>query len=275
MISVYGVDHHNSSIEEREKLCGGISRSSVAGQSYFVTCNRVESYSCGGRPAFAYRYDHHGEREVYGHLLNLACGLKSQLLGERQIMDQLYGFSQKAGAPTGNLIAEALAEAGQIRKRFSIAAEHTVADAVYHSVRSRGLLGEKTIVVGTGIVARMVGERFFHDSPLVFVSGKHKDRARELAARFKGEVKGRGGLGQALDAAGVLICATASPHYLITRSHPVGRCALYDLSVPRNIEPSLKAVDLERLDGEFEIINRGMRGRVADALRYIKTRYCA
>jgi glutamyl-tRNA reductase len=272
MISVYGIDHHTSSIEEREKLCGDIESSRLADRPYFVTCNRVESYGHDIRPSFDYRYDHHGEPEVYRHLLKLACGLESQLLGEKQIMGQLDGFSRASGACIARLIAKAIAEASGIRERFSIDAEHTVADAIYHNVRRRGLLGRKIVVVGSGIVARMVGECFHDDSPLVFVSGKHKDRARELASRFKGEAKGRDELGQTLEDAGVLICATASPHYVITRNHSIGGCALYDLSVPRNIEPSLGAIDLERLNGEFETFNKGIRSRAAEALRYIETR---
>jgi glutamyl-tRNA reductase len=272
MISVYGIDHHNSSIEERERLCGGIERSRPAGQSYFVTCNRIESYSRGIRPSFDYKYNHHGECAVYRHLVTLACGMRSQLLGEREIMGQLDGFSRRADEHTRRLVAQALGEARYVRERFLIDAEHTVADAVYHNVRRRGLLGKKTVVVGTGIVAAMIGKRFCSDSPLVFVSGKHRNRSRELAFRFDGKAVGREELAKALDGAGALICATASPHYVITRHHSVGGCALYDLSVPRNIDPLLGAADLESLNVEFEIFNRGMRGRVAEALRHIEAR---
>jgi glutamyl-tRNA reductase len=239
----------------------------------FITCNRIEAYGCGIAPEFDYRYDHHGERDVYKHLVTLACGLKSQLLGERQIMDQLTAFSGIAGGDIGYLVAQAVAEAREIRGRFSIDAGHTAADAVYQDVSKKGLLGKRTIVVGAGVVAQMAAKRFYRESPLCFVSGKHRNRARELASRFHGEMCLRGDMETALEGARVLICATKSPHYVITRRDPVGECVIYDLSMPRNVEPSLGAIDLELLDGEFQKLNENMKERALSAVRDIEKRH--
>lgn len=274
-ISVYGTDHKHNSIEERENIYRAVGRSLSKRASFFITCNRIENYGCDIYPPFEYCYDHHGERDVFRHLVRLGCGLRSQLMGERQIMEQLDVFSRLVDKEIGQIIIAALIEARKLRERFSLDSEHTVADAVYRSARGRGLLGKKIIIIGTGRVASMVAERFKGDSPLSFVSGKHKDRARSFAEHYKGEVTNRENIDQAIKGVAMLVSAAASPHYVIRPEHAIEECVLYDLSVPRTIDPSLGAIDLECLGAEFDALNSGMKDRIASAEREIEKRYAS
>lgn len=272
-IRVYGTDHNYSSIDEREKIHDAVGVAASREAAFFITCNRVEGYGYNINPQFDYCYDHRGAREVHKHLVALACGLKSQLLGERQILEQLSEFSYSIDKSIGDVILDALREASELRDRFSLNAEHTVADAVYQNARRRGVLGKKTIIIGTGKVASMVADRFHKDSPLCFISRKHKDRARALAAQYGGEARSREELRRMFDTESVIISAAGSPHYVLKPGDGAEKNIVYDLSVPRTIDPSLGAIDLEGLSAEFNEFNNRVRDRVASAEREILRRY--
>ena len=96
------------------------------------TCNRVEIYVVSPKSssilfsfakemgASTHIIDFYGHDESLEHLLRLAGGLESMIVGEDQILGQikdLYAYSKKAGT-TGKILETAFEKAIQVGKRI-------------------------------------------------------------------------------------------------------------------------------------------------------------
>ncbi|HEY9482596.1 MAG TPA: glutamyl-tRNA reductase [Micromonosporaceae bacterium] len=197
------------------------------------------------------------------HLLRVACGLESFVLGENQIAGQVRAAADVSRATSGGddvvlqrLMDAAISASRKRQRRTSIAAtSRSVASvAVDAVVASTGAItGRQLLVVGAGDVAAVVVERAVELGAVVTVCNRTRRHADRFAAAGV-RVIDLAGLTDCLATADIAILATAAPHPLIDRrrltsARPAGAgsLVLVDLSLPRNVDPAVRAMSSVRL----------------------------
>ena len=287
------------------------------------TCNRCEYYWSGNEDGEGWlrrlaqargaAWDtvltrHEGEAAVH-HLFIVSAGLDSQVLGETEILGQVrraYDAARAAGTttPDMDLILSAALAAGRRVRRETMLGRHpaSVSSAAVELIAERwGTIGSRGVVVlGAGEAAEGI-LRALHQQGATNVAllNRHPERARVLARAWGATVKDLDQLEQNLEAADLLIVATASAHPVVS-SAELARVAtrrrnrellVVDLAVPRNVDPAVRATaavklfdldDLQRLycpaagtasaalaeaerviDDELTRLGFSLRGRVA------------
>lgn len=311
-----GVSHNSSSIGLRERLAVGADalpallwrlREATAEAFILSTCNRVELYAvCGHEVTGADMLRHlfaahggvsiqavrqgsyaHGHQSAVQHLLRVAAGLDSVIVGEHEILGQVrraLGAAREAGAlgPVLDRLGSAALACGK-RTRASTAfgrpGESIASVGVRLVARERGgLHGASIVILGAGETAGQVLAR------LASVAGAHltvinrtHDRAVALAAEHHAEAQPWDALADSLATADVVIGCTAATTPLIdstllTRVRGVGGGALVclDLGVPRDMDPDIASmsgvtlIDMARIELEATALRAA---RVRDLAR--------
>jgi glutamyl-tRNA reductase len=115
------------------------------------------------------------------------------------------------------------------------------------------LTGQRLLVVGTGQVASVVVARAAGLQAVVTVCNRTRRRAGRFAAAGA-TVADLADLADCLSASDIAILATAAPHPLVdarvlrsARAAGAGPLTLVDLSMPRNVDPGVRALPWVRL----------------------------
>lgn len=260
------------------------------------TCNRVEVYGVSDDPDTLKKYadssgmprdklcfhcgDGAGE-----HLMRLACGLESLVVGEDQILGQLkeaYLASEKQGA-MGRTLAVAVLKAINTGKRARLETainkgSVSVGSAAVELAESvlGGLEGRSILVLGAGemgvLVAKALAEKNLRG---IFIANRNYARACALAGSIGGMAVHFDDLGNFINSADVLICATSAPHHILTREmlaphidrRNSQRLLIIDISNPRNVEHSvdeLEAVQYLSLDDLRQVTDANVARRLAE-----------
>jgi glutamyl-tRNA reductase len=231
-------------------------------------------------------YQHEGE-EAARHLIRVASGLDSLVLGETQILGQLKDAWQQAhdagslGKVLDRLFQHTFNAAKSIRTNSGIS-DHTVSVAYTAVVLARQIFGDlrtKTVVlVGAGEMVQLCG-RYLRDHGIanLLIVNRSRDKAEELAAEMGASALTLDQLDQALPMADILISSTASPEPVIRK--PDIKAALrkrrhrpmflVDIAVPRDIDPEvakIKDVYLYTIDDLQQVVDENMEQRNAAAL---------
>ncbi len=261
------------------------------------TCNRVEIYIVSPKGSsvlfqFAKKMglssnivDFFDHEESIMHLLRLACGLESMIIGEDQILGQmkdLYLIAKKLGT-TGKMLDTAFSKAIQVGKRvrteteinrgaLSIAsasvdlAEDTVGD----------LKNKMVLVIGTGEMGTLVTRALSHrEIELMYIANRTYETAKDLADEMGGHAVHFDQIDENLRRADVVISATGAPHYVLkaeqvkkAMSFRNKEILLIDIANPRDIEPSITEiphVTLYNIDNLRVINEKNLEMRMSEA----------
>lgn len=286
-----GVDHRVAPVDVLARLCGeprelvGI-RAVAGGVVAVTTCHRRELYLEGVPPAAAEpliaRWLGPGVggmavircgNEAIEHLLRVAAGLESAVLGEDQILGQLRAAYREAcaGALAGPVLHRLFHAAFRTGKRVRSETDlggggRSLAGTAVSLVERRlGSLDHATVVVlGAGEMAAIAAARLRdRGTARVVICSRTLAHAAELAAVVAGEALPWDWRGQALAGADAAICAVASPTAVVAaEALPAGgsgrRFVVVDLGLPRNVaRPSLLPPGVEVIDLD------GIRTRLA------------
>ena len=283
---VVGVSHHTAGIELRERfalssaeIVAWLQGQAAAGSTALLlsTCNRCEIYWTGDHDLEAWFRDFSSSRGAYlgdallrldgeeavRHLFDVTAGLDSQILGETEVLAQVrraYDAARAAGT-TNRLIDTILSAslvAGRRVRRESMLGRHpaSVSSAAVDVAASAagGLTGARALVLGAGEAAEGVLKALHGRTAATALVNRRPDRAAALASAW-GAVSGAWDeLDALLAAAQVVFVATSADHPVITAARlaeavrPGGRgLSVFDLSVPRNVEPSARSLPGIRL----------------------------
>lgn len=268
------------------------------------TCNRTELYLCGkGLPAQAvigwlshyhrlsdkdlrpYLYIHPGQQAVR-HILRVASGLDSLVLGEPQILGQLKAAylcaadSGTAGRHLNRLFQHTFSVAKQVRTDTGIGANPvSVAFAAVSLARQifTSLEGHTALLIGAGETIALVARHLKQTGigHLILVN-RTVARAEALAREVGAQTLPLGELHDHLAEADIVITSTASPLPLLGKG-AVERALkarkhrpmfMVDIAVPRDIEPEvgdLNDVYLYTVDDLLGVIEENRRTREAAA----------
>ncbi len=324
---IAGLSHHTAPIEVRERvaigaadyaarveqLCAlpGVREAVIVG-----TCNRLELICWGGDLigaellAWIHRvnalspnaldqhfYVHQGEAAVR-HLIKVAGGLDSLVIGEPQILGQMkeaWLGAKSAGTVHSildRLFQHTFSSAKRIRSRSEIG-EHPVSVAYTTAVLARQIfedLSRQTIVlVGAGDMIALCAQHLGRDHSAdgghanLIIANRNQKRAIDLARRL--EVAGISAtvvplrdLGSVLPQADILITSTASKKPIISQRQIKSALKqrkhrpmfIVDIAVPRDIEAEvarLEDVYLYTIDDLQQVVdeNLSQRSKAAQA----------
>ncbi len=231
-------------------------------------------------------YVHEDARAVQ-HAIRVACGLDSLVLGEPQILGQMkqaYTLAHAAGASgklLNRLFQHAFAAAKRVRSDTAIG--HSPVSVAYAAVRLAeqifGTLQDRSaLVIGAGETAELLA-RHLHRNGLrrLLVANRRRERALDLAARFRGEALALAEMPEALHQADIVVSATASRLPILGKG-AVERALrqrrhqpmfLIDLAIPRDMEPEigeLEDIFLYTVDDLEQVVEQNMKARQQAAL---------
>lgn len=224
----------------------------------------------------------HQDRDAVQHIMRVACGLDSLVLGEPQILGQLktaYAIAQEAGT-TGSglsrLFQHSFTTAKQIRTETAINqqpvsvayAATRLAQQIFSDLRENTAL-----LIGAGETIELVA-RHLRQQGLgnIIVANRTLERARRLTEPFGGQPVLLSDLSQVLHQCDIVISSTASPipvlgkgaieRALKQRRH--SPMFMVDIAVPRDIEPEvseLADVFLYTVDDLQDVIEDNLQQR--------------
>jgi len=311
-----GVTHRTASFGFREKLSLGsemeaalaaeLTRLRSVGEfAVLNTCNRVEIYGvaleshacrqasaafCSLRhvdPADFARFGFVLQgREVVDHLLQVAAGLDSQILGETEIFGQVkkaYATAQtrhSTGPILNRLFQKAFQAAKHVRTNTGVTTgQVSVANvAVDLALTVFGDVSEaRILLIGAGEMGEKSARAFqSRGAKKVHVASRHLERATSLCQALGAEAHPFEDRESELAQADIVVCSTSSPGTILSlgavqsamarrKSRPL---LLVDLAMPRDVDAAaagLENVFLYNLDDLAKIAADNRRARCAEA----------
>ncbi len=297
-VLVVGLSHKSAPVATLElaavsgdtltKLLRDVVQAEPVAEAFVVsTCNRVEVYAdvdrfhagvtaicellarhCGVPPheLTPHLYVHYEERAV-SHLLAVAAGLDSMVVGEDQILVQVRSAVKLAAehGTAGRVLGElgqlalrtgkrARAETGIGRAGLSLLSEAVELAAARLGPVAPGpdpLAGRDVLIVGAGSMSALAATTAARSGAAsIVVANRTREHAERLAASVSTtvtKITGLADLPAAMAAADVLISCTGAAGQVITRDmvsaaltarKAPGPFVVLDLAMPRDVEPA-------------------------------------
>ncbi|EFP95795.1 glutamyl-tRNA reductase [Vibrio caribbeanicus] len=312
-----GINHNTASVELREKVAFGpeklpealkqLSEHSAVFSGVIVsTCNRTEIY-CDIKPGGKSRLIEwlscfhavtpedlkpslyiHEEQAAIRHLMRVACGLDSLVLGEPQILGQVkQAFfdsrgSQVVDSAMEKLFQKAFSVAKRVRTETDIGgnavsvayAACTLAKHIFESLTKSTVL-----LVGAGDTIELVAKHLASNGcKKIIVANRTRERALPLAEQFGAEIIGLPDIPNHLAKADIVISSTASPLPIIGKGMvesalKARRCQpmlFVDIAVPRDIESQVGDLNdayLYSVDDLQSIVDSNIEQRKIEAIQ--------
>jgi glutamyl-tRNA reductase len=315
-----GINHNSAAVEVRERVAFAPEQVSEAlndacadaGLDEVVilsTCNRTEVYAVSSdqleavdkaRQLITWMANYHHlsaqdlhqcayhyeSDEALTHIMQVASGLDSMVLGEPQILGQMksaYAVARESGTVSselGRVFPRVFSIAKRVRTDTAIG-ENPVSVA-FAAVNVAGhifsnLANTSALLVGAGETIELVARHLIEAGVnKIVIANRTLGRARELAQKFSAEAVLLSEIPEQLEHADIVITSTASQLPILgkgavetalkQRKHrPM---LMVDIAVPRDIEAQvgdLRDVYLYSVDDLRDIVDQNMRGRESEA----------
>ncbi|TNF99377.1 MAG: glutamyl-tRNA reductase [Gammaproteobacteria bacterium] len=310
-----GINHNTAPVDVRENVVIPASRLSdalmnlqssdnVEAGVIISTCNRTELYceTSNGEPdsltnwlagfqglnpdSISKHTYHFTQEETVRHILRVASGLDSMILGEPQILGQLKSAYQAAkdagslGIYLDRLFQHTFSVAKQVRSETSIGsspvsvayAAVTLAKQIFSELE-----GQTALLVGAGETIELVA-RHLHNNGIgrMIVANRSYERAHHLAKQFDAFAIELTEIDSHLAEADVVISSTASEEPIVKYDHAEAAVKkrrrrpilMVDIAVPRDIEPKIAELEdiyLYTVDDLEDIIKENLKSRQSAA----------
>jgi glutamyl-tRNA reductase len=279
------------------KLLRDLAQAEPVAEVFVVsTCNRVEVYAdvdrfhagvtaicellarhCGvpAQELTTYLYVHYEDRAV-SHLMAVACGLDSMVVGEGQILGQvrsalkLAGEQGTAGRVLGELGQLALRAGKRARTetgidRAGLSLLTVAVELASASLGSAGLTGLDVLIVGAGSMSALAAATATRSGAAsIVVANRTRRHAERLAADVSATAADLTDLPSAMAAADVVISCTGAAGQVITTemvsaamAGRAGPLVLLDLAMPHDVEPAVAGLPGVALIGMDLLSGRG------------------
>ncbi len=287
-VTIFGINHKTAPISVREKVAFAPDKISAALESIqndtdleevviISTCNRMEIVYKGdnssklvkwlsshhqitSKEITDHSYSHTGE-EAVAHLMSVASGLDSMVLGEPQILGQVkdaFGYASNAGTVDqylNRLFQQTFSLAKQVRTNTQIG-ESAVSVAYAAVTLSKQIFSDfdrvNVLFIGAGETIELAAKHLVRQGvKQINVANRTVERAELLASQFGGTAHSLSSLPELVVEADIIISSTASPVPIIGKglvekamvSRRYRSMFMVDLAVPRDIEPEVSELD--------------------------------
>ncbi len=316
-----GISHHTAPIDVRERLSipehrlpsaltALMEHKGVREAVLLSTCNRVEVYAMIDSDTVEKAHDlvtnyfasyHHLSRSEFSsclylkseqaaaeHLMRVASGLESLIIGEMQILGQVRQALRVAqetetiGSILTNLFQQAITtsrrvqnETGIGRGAFSIG--HAAVDLATHMFTD--LSAATVLILGAGKMSELTARHLLSNGVRsVVVANRTFERAKQMADAFGGRAVHYDVFPDELVNADIVIASTAAPHFIVRKEmlQPIIKrrrgkpLFLIDIAVPRDIDPHVEELDnvfLYNIDDLQAVVQEEGAQRLAEAQR--------
>ena len=222
------------------------------------TCNRVEAYFDPNLENLEDLKEDFKDFELIEgddaiiHLLRLASGLESMIVGEDQILGQIkksYHTAKKYGKTTKYLdmvFLKSIHTGQRVRSETKInKGSVSIASAAIELLeKTVGLKNKNILVIGAGEIGTLVGKVLMEKNiRAIFVANRTYERAERLAKKLRGMAVHFDKLKEALNFCDVIICATASPHKILDKEilkDVEGEKIIVDIANPRDVDDNVR-----------------------------------
>ena len=280
VISGVSVSHSLASLDEIEAATAGDVRSVVAAlldrdgvdEAFALqTCNRAEAYvvadtAAAGRAALGEVPAGRAARDAarveldhdaaLRHLMRVAAGLESLVVGEDQILGQFKTAmaESRAVGGVGPVFDDALTKAVHVGERARTETginegAVSLGSAAVRLAESEAELAEATaLVVGAGEMGTLAAQAL-DSTPVerLVVANRTVPHAEHIAGELRTEASAVGldATPAAAATADVVVAATSSPDPVLTDAHlrEAGETVLVDIAQPRDVHPDAESVD--------------------------------
>lgn len=311
MFTLLGINHNTAPLDVREKVAIAPEKLVAAlkhagnelgaeGVAILSTCNRTEIYidatDMSQSKVLSWLADWHqlsvdklsdsiyqyGDEAAALHVMRVAAGLDSMVLGEPQILGQLksaYAVAEKAGTLSSGLhqvFQHCFASAKRVRSETAIGQNPvSVAYAAVSLARQifADLANKTVLLIGAGDTIALVG-RHLREQGIgrILIANRTAERAEELAGNLGAESILLSDIPAMLHEADIVFSSTASQLPLLGKGAVESALRLrkhrmmfmVDLAVPRDIEVEvgdLEDVYLYTVDDLSEVIEENRRSR--------------
>ena len=305
----FGINHQTAPIAIREKLAFDstqlfhglqtlLKNAAVKEAVILSTCNRTEIYSTTKDVGqlqdwliqqkslrdidlSQYTYTHH-DMDAVRHMMRVASGLDSMVLGESQVLGQMkqaYQLAENAGAVGGifmQLFPAVFATSKQVRTKTDIGAHPvSIAYAITQLIKQYFDTPENTriLLIGAGETIELVATHLRGlNVKKIRIANRTIEKSNYIAQAVQADPIRMQDIPKYLKETDVGITATASQLPILgkgliestlkdKRESPL---LLVDLAVPRDIEPEVATLDhthLYNIDDLHAIIARNLKNR--------------
>ncbi len=316
-IIVLGVSHRQAPVELRERLLFRKAELPAALANLLQrvpeavvlsTCNRTEVYAAvddleAGREAlrrflaewhgvpeedFVHLLYHHVQDEAVRHLMRVAAGMDSMVVGEPQVLGQVrdafqMALQHRAAGPVLSRLFRQAVEVGKRARSATGISRHATSvstAAIELARKALGSLCHRTVlVIGAGEMGQQAARSMVaHGAARVLVVGRTRSRVEHVASAVGGRALGFSDLPGALQQADVAISSTDSDGYVIQPEMVAmamqarsGRpMILIDIAVPRDVHPdvaSMPGVRLYNIDDLQEVCRANLQARKRESVK--------
>jgi glutamyl-tRNA reductase len=303
LLHLFGLNHKSAPIAVRENIVvDDIERIDVLDEIVTLsTCNRTEliavtsdsgqvkewlkSHNAANWEQYSYQYQN---QEAIAHLLRVACGLDSMVLGEAQILGQLKGAyaaaneNGKIGKYLGHLFPFVFSVAKKIRTETGISANSvSVAYNAVHLAKSifSDLQEATVLLVGAGDTIHLVTQ-YLYDIPVknIVIANRSLKHSQALAEQVGARAICIDDIPVVLPQADIIITATASPQPILEKALIESALKerrhkpmyMVDLAVPRDIDPAVGELDdvyLYNIDDIESVVETNLAHREKEAAK--------
>lgn len=312
---VFGATHRTTPIEVREKLSLPAPTAeqlhadlaAIAGLREYAllnTCNRIEFYGVADTPDAAarmqaafcqrqqfaeeefakYRTSLAGPAAVQ-HLLEVAAGIDSQLIGETEILGQVKGAYAAAQArhstgPVLNRVFQKTFQAAKHVRSSTAITEGQVSIANVAVELAYNIFGKldttRVLLLGAGDIGEKTAKAFrSRGAGSLTVSSRSMERAMALASELDAQALPFEHRAEHLAQFDIVVCSTAAPDAVVATADV--RAAMHrrasrplfliDLALPRDVESGVSALEnvyLYNLDDLAKIADENRAAREAE-----------
>jgi glutamyl-tRNA reductase len=263
------------------------------------TCNRVEVFAAGKDPDEnklleewvsivglskndVARIEINSGKDAIMHLMRLASGLESLVVGEDQILGQVrraFEFSRAGRYARANMSVifdRALKVGSKIRNSTGInkgnvsiaSVAVNLAEGYFDDLQNKTIL-----LIGTGEAASLVAKVLKRYGINFMIASRIPERAQAFAEKVAGNPITFDSALEMLRVVDVIFTATTAPYYLITydrienamRNRKGRSMMIFDLSNPRTVDErvaTILGVKLINMDQIAELVGKNMRSRM-------------
>lgn len=297
------ISHKKASIDVLEKVWQKdlkvaiqrlLSFDGISECAVLLTCNRVEFYVVGKNTLKTLKglSSQFGIDEAYieyfkddgclKHILRVASGLESMMVGEDQILGQVreyFHLSRDLGG-VGDILdvvfRKAINTGRKVRNVTGInqgsvsigSAAVELAEDVLGS-----LDGKNVLLIGAGEMGSLVANSIANKKACtILIANRTYEKAVELARSIGGRAVKFDMLEECLEIADVVISATSAPHYILkkelverTMERRERELLVIDIALPRDVEESvgdISGILLHTIDDLRSISERNLKKRV-------------
>ena len=310
----FGINHTTAPLAIRERVAFAPEKieaalheareqASLAEVSILSTCNRTEIYANSEAEAqalFDWLVGHtaisaddlagcyycYRDEDAVRHMMKVAGGLDSLVLGEPQILGQMksaFAAAREAGTVRGqlhNVFEQVFSIAKRVRTETAIGenpvsvayAAVSLAQQIFSNLKQ-----DTALLIGAGETIELVARHLVEQGiKQIIVANRTFDRAQRIAREFSGEAILLADIPDYLHRADIVISSTASQLPLLGKGAVESALKkrkhkpmfMLDIAVPRDIEEQvdeLQDVYLYTVDDLHRVIDQNKKSRVAAA----------